>query len=614
MQSLISQISNIFATQSLNSIENSGLEGIMPISSEFGGVLESLTEGNPAANFAALNGNQLQTSYTPISFQITQFSLASQSGLTEGEVEYNGQINNARFSLLPLQNNHSNNNGATPSSSSRLENIAEISNAGIETSDLRISPAATHPIENERNLSNFENESEELVNVKLPYKYNADRNYNVVNSQRSSINVENDYFVNISSTANTINNNFVRASNTGDAENNNLVRTSNTAGTVNTIDTAINNAFNTNKSVLENNLVSAGDVTGKILEGKSTNQSVPVIDGTVIKNANNVNTLKIDNEGSTANLDELPGLIAKENVINRTNINSNEIDGKLAPVEFSHLRNKITSAGINHSSVDAEQATSNGLSNDELEVTSGKQIFNQFQLQEEAKNNVRDERLNIKGSLSDQNIFNDNVVRTNSKSDVPIDLNAAIKTQELTQDIKFTANSNIAIDKPYNANISSTELLSARATTGLEKLPLQLNAANEVNNGDELAQQITWARNNNTNHVRIAITPEHLGALEISIDNDVDGLNIQFLTQNATAKDALETFMPRLKDMLEQNGLSLQNANVSQQGSGNNSNADNGQSDQYSDNQMSDDAFTLNGSIEPATSIQAKNYLLEAFA
>ena len=37
------------------------------------------------------------------------------------------------------------------------------------------------------------------------------------------------------------------------------------------------------------------------------------------------------------------------------------------------------------------------------------------------------------------------------------------------------------------------------------------------------------------------------------------------------AKDALESFLPRLKDMLEQSGLALNNANVSQQGEGKNS-------------------------------------------
>ncbi len=135
-----------------------------------------------------------------------------------------------------------------------------------------------------------------------------------------------------------------------------------------------------------------------------------------------------------------------------------------------------------------------------------------------------------------------------------------------------------------------------------------------IDNGGELSEQIIWAQRNNTNQIRISISPAHLGSIEINIDEVAEGINIQFLTQNAGAKDALEIFMPRLKEMLEQSGLNLQNANVSQQGDGKNSEfADQLNRDNEGKNPHQFDQPSTNepGDSEPPVSDQ---YLFEAFA
>ena len=72
--------------------------------------------------------------------------------------------------------------------------------------------------------------------------------------------------------------------------------------------------------------------------------------------------------------------------------------------------------------------------------------------------------------------------------------------------------------------------------------------------------------------------------------------------------------MPRLKDMLEQNGLNLQNANVSQ----NNDNKDSHQGAQKSSETVvyedGSNQLSQNNESEFANSTSSKNYLLEAFA
>ena len=72
--------------------------------------------------------------------------------------------------------------------------------------------------------------------------------------------------------------------------------------------------------------------------------------------------------------------------------------------------------------------------------------------------------------------------------------------------------------------------------------------------------------------------------------------------------------MPRLKDMLEQQGLNLQNANVSQQDSGKNSNTFDQSSDQLSAEYASGEHTQLSQSVNNNNTHRSNNYLLEAFA
>ncbi len=142
-----------------------------------------------------------------------------------------------------------------------------------------------------------------------------------------------------------------------------------------------------------------------------------------------------------------------------------------------------------------------------------------------------------------------------------------VKIVEINIDQKTPVTINIGADavsslKPVS---SDYQLLPSREILQSDS-GLQATRSGEIRNGNDIADQIAWARQNNAQHVRISVSPEHLGAVDISIDDAAEGLNIQFVTQNLQAKEALELFMPRLKEMLEQSGLNLQNASVSQQG------------------------------------------------
>jgi flagellar hook-length control protein FliK len=608
MQSLISQITNLFATQSLNSLENNGLPSFSSASTDFGGLLEGFSNENYPANIAALNGNPLQTSHTPISFQITQFALTAQPGASDGAIEYSGQIVNATLkdNLQDLTdtrnlNADSQENIAYESTfSNNYINLTSVSNQGFDGGQQIASSTVANQIDNNVSvvvgLNNLASESI--------------AKYQQVGQSQQAINVESENSVdNGSSLKNLVDTNFKdnTAKNNINVVNNDWSVTNNVS--VNVL----------NESVVNDNaFVSKTTTPIKPLEQALTAYSVVPVDEKISKNSINANALPIDNKmpilsEATVSVPVTP--LLKEHLVDKPIATEGKLEHRSAISDDQKFSNPVSST----QAATAEKAVIDDLPIDKLEVAAAKQVYNPLQ-QDQIKrvnNNARDETNNIRANALDREVFSDNFNQSVGKAEVGMGLTSTIKNQDITQDIKFTPN-NVTIDKAsINNPIAPEHLTVSNKISGLDRLPLQLDANNSVSNGDDLAQQIAWAKQGNINNIKIAISPEHLGALEINIENDADGLNIQFVTQNATAKEALETFMPRLKEMLEQNGLNLQNANVSQQDKGQGNNTGYSDAQDFISQSGGDEKFNVNSNSgdEPnAITAQANNRLLEAFA
>ncbi len=60
------------------------------------------------------------------------------------------------------------------------------------------------------------------------------------------------------------------------------------------------------------------------------------------------------------------------------------------------------------------------------------------------------------------------------------------------------------------------------------------------------------------------LNPPHLGPLEMRITLENNQANINFTSMHAVVRDSLEAAVPRLREMLADNGLNLIDVNVSQ--------------------------------------------------
>ncbi|MFV2059478.1 MAG: flagellar hook-length control protein FliK, partial [Gammaproteobacteria bacterium] len=79
-----------------------------------------------------------------------------------------------------------------------------------------------------------------------------------------------------------------------------------------------------------------------------------------------------------------------------------------------------------------------------------------------------------------------------------------------------------------------------------------------------LGQSVQWMVNNNMQQAEIKLNPPDLGMLDIRITVTNDQATVHFTAQNSAVRDALESALPRLREMLDESGVSLADVNVSE--------------------------------------------------
>ena len=76
-----------------------------------------------------------------------------------------------------------------------------------------------------------------------------------------------------------------------------------------------------------------------------------------------------------------------------------------------------------------------------------------------------------------------------------------------------------------------------------------------------------WMIGQHLQQAEIRLNPPELGLLEVKIQIQSDQANVSFSSPNAQVREALESALPRLREMFSESGLELGNASVSQDSS-----------------------------------------------
>jgi flagellar hook-length control protein FliK len=155
-------------------------------------------------------------------------------------------------------------------------------------------------------------------------------------------------------------------------------------------------------------------------------------------------------------------------------------------------------------------------------------------------------------------------------------------------------------------NTANSAALPGR-TTAEFNAPLQLY---EQQAAAQLKEKVLYQVSNKIQSAEIRLNPEELGSVQIKLNLQQDQLNLQFIVSQPQAKEALEQQMPRLRELLEQQGLALADSHVEQRSS---QQQEQGQSRQFSGSQNSHNG---NGqeSVSSAKAAKAADRLVDYYA
>ncbi len=124
-----------------------------------------------------------------------------------------------------------------------------------------------------------------------------------------------------------------------------------------------------------------------------------------------------------------------------------------------------------------------------------------------------------------------------------------------------------------NNSPAEPDLTAGASAPGLSVLPLGFSAQNmalqaaplsvptplmlqQPDGTPQLGQNIQWMVGQHISRAQLLVHPAHLGPLQISIDQKNDQTNIQITTMHPMARDLLDQQLPRLREWLNESGLS----------------------------------------------------------
>ncbi|MFK8053585.1 MAG: flagellar hook-length control protein FliK [Woeseiaceae bacterium] len=157
--------------------------------------------------------------------------------------------------------------------------------------------------------------------------------------------------------------------------------------------------------------------------------------------------------------------------------------------------------------------------------------------------------------------------------------------------------------------------VSAQSSVSVAPTVVVESVVSEQGWSREFSEKVGWVINARLPSAQIKLNPEHLGPVELQVEVEDKQARIQFSALHGLTREAIEQSIPRLREALEQQGLSLTEADVSgfsQQGSS----ARNESSTDRDDVKLSSvdgDGEPIEADSTPDTAISIRQGLIDTF-
>ncbi|MBQ4831782.1 flagellar hook-length control protein FliK [Pseudoalteromonas sp. MMG010] len=160
-----------------------------------------------------------------------------------------------------------------------------------------------------------------------------------------------------------------------------------------------------------------------------------------------------------------------------------------------------------------------------------------------------------------------------------INENMGLRSERVTQlfsEITTTMQTQTDIQESIEQQFDESQLLQSQQLqansqtkqTGLDSEQLQTVSLIKSDAAKMLQERVSTMLSINNKEAEIRLDPPEMGSMQIRIRSDAEQAQINFVVQNQQAKEALEQSMPKLRDMLAQQGIELGESSISQEQSG----------------------------------------------
>ncbi|MFT5543650.1 MAG: flagellar hook-length control protein FliK, partial [Arenicella sp.] len=187
-----------------------------------------------------------------------------------------------------------------------------------------------------------------------------------------------------------------------------------------------------------------------------------------------------------------------------------------------------------------------------------------------------------------------------------IDLKSLVSDALAQSDVKVSGNTEVALEKQLNQlstilaaatslnqsnqqqNFLNTGLTEVQGMKELSqqqiestRLAQQTGASEKAVNifkpegQQQLTEKVRWMVNSRNLSAEIRLDPADLGGMNIKVNLSGDSASVSFVVQSQHARDALDQALPKLREMLDEQGIELGQSSVEQESQGNNEQSDN---------------------------------------
>jgi flagellar hook-length control protein FliK len=119
---------------------------------------------------------------------------------------------------------------------------------------------------------------------------------------------------------------------------------------------------------------------------------------------------------------------------------------------------------------------------------------------------------------------------------------------------------------PQNIAAANGQNSSVNALPNTHNAPLSIpTPVRDQNWTNDFSQKVVWLAGSDKQSAQITLNPPQMGPIEISLSMDKGSATASFVSANAEVRDAIETAMPRLREMFASAGIELGQTNVGSQ-------------------------------------------------